>query len=390
MTAGEKLERARCRLLLVVPFYGHAAMQVRWRESKMPWLPEDRRTMGVRITQGGEVECLYYPPFVEGLSIDEVAAVVQHEIEHVVRLHCLRHQGFDPELFNIAADMCVNGTTTSPRIGITHDDAGRPVIPFRDEIVWIPPHWPAGHTAEQYYDRLLGERGRPASHRRYGMVLDDHAVWEQSTLDPEEARAAVRALVAEAASRSRGEIPGHLTEVVARLAGPAVSWVHLLRQYLGRHLGGRRRTLARASRRREEFGVPGVSRRAGAAINVILDTSGSITPGVLEQFFGEIDRISRRARVHVLQWDWAFQGYDLYRPGDWRSFRVKGRSGTDMAAPFAWLREHRRMADVQILLTDGYCNWPAPGPFPLITVVASGGPLRSGPGWGTVIHIDPA
>ena len=70
MKAEEKLERARCRLLLVVPFYGHVAMQMRWKASKMPWLPEDQRTMGVRIVEGGEVECLYYPPFVEPLSVE--------------------------------------------------------------------------------------------------------------------------------------------------------------------------------------------------------------------------------------------------------------------------------------------------------------------------------
>lgn len=389
MNAETKLERARCRLLLVVPFYGHAAMQMRWMASEMPWLPEGRRTMGVRITGGGEVECVYYPPFVEGLSVDELAAVVQHEIEHVVRLHCVRHRGFDRELYNIAADMCVNGPARAPRIGITHDDSGRTTIPFRDEIVWIPPDFPVDLTAEQYYDQLLAERGRLTRGRRHGTPLDDHEVWEHSTHDLEEARAAVRALVAEAVAQSRGQIPGHLAEAVARLAEPAVSWARLLRRYIARHLGGRRKTLARASRRRQEFGVPGVSRRAAPAINVILDTSGSIGRGLLEQFFGEIDRISRRARVQVLQWDHAFRGYALYRPGDWRSFRVKGRGGTDMAAPFDWLRENRRLADVQILLTDGYCNWPAPGPYPLITVIASPAPARSGPGWGEVIHIDP-
>ncbi len=390
MNAEEKLERARCRLLLVVPFYGHTAMQMRWRESMMAWLPEERRTMGVRIVGGCEVECVYYPPFVEGLSVDEVAAVVQHEVEHVVRLHCVRHRGLDRELFNIAADMCVNGPAMAPRIGIAQDDSGRLAIPFRDEIVWIPPDFPVDLTAEQYYDQLLAERGRLTRGRRYGTSLDDHEIWQHSTHDLEEARAAVRALVVEAVAQGRGQVPGHLTEAVARLAEPSVSWARLLRQHIAHHLGGRRRTLARASRRRQEFGVPGVSRRAAPAINVILDTSGSIDRGLLEQFFGEIDRISRQASVHVLQWDHAFQGYGLYRPGDWRSFRVKGRGGTDMAAPFEWLRENRRLANVQILLTDGYCNWPARGPYPLITVIASRGPAPAGPRWGAVIPIDPA
>jgi predicted metal-dependent peptidase len=388
MKADEKLERARCRLLLVVPFYGHVAMQIKWIASEMPWLPEDQRTMGVRIVEGGEVECLYYPPFVEPVSVSEVAAVVQHEIEHVVRLHCVRHHGLDHDLFNIAADMCVNGTISRPRIGIAHDESNRPVIPFRNDIVWIPSGWPTDLTAEQYYVRLSADQKAAVPQYVRGILLDDHAVWDQSTCDFEEARSRVRGLVAQAAFQSQGEIPGHLTEAVARLRGPAVSWARLLRQYIARHLGGRRRTLARANRRRPAFGNPGTSRRASVAINVILDTSGSITPNVLEQFFGEIDRISRRARVHVLQWDEKFQGYDRYRAGDWRSFLVKGRGGTDMAAPFDWLAKNRRIADLQILLTDGYCNWPTQQRFPLITVIAGAGWGRSKPRWGTVIHVD--
>ena len=386
MNAEEKLERARCRLLLVVPFYGHAAMQMRWMASEMPWLPQEQRTMGVRIVEGA-VDCLYYPPFVESLSVAEVAAVVQHEVEHVVRLHCVRQVGFDHEIFNIAADMCVNGSKSLPRIGIASDESNRPVIPFRDEIVWIPQYWQPDLTAEQYYDRIIAEQKGPDSICRYGTTLDDHAVWDQSSADLEEARSAVRTLVAEAVARDPGSIPGHLTEAVHRLGQPMVSWVRLLRQHVGRHLGGRRRTLARASRRRQEFGVPGVSRRAGATINVVTDTSGSVSPRLLEQFFGEIDAISSRARVHVLQWDHAFQGYERYRRNDWRKFKIKGRGGTDMAAPFDWLVEHRKIADVQILLTDGFCNWPAPGPFPLITVIAGSGPAWSKPGWGAVIQL---
>ena len=60
--------------------------------------------------------------------------MVQHEIEHVVRLHCVRHHGLDHDLFNIAADMCVNGTMAFPRIGIAHDESNRPVIPLRRRI----------------------------------------------------------------------------------------------------------------------------------------------------------------------------------------------------------------------------------------------------------------
>jgi hypothetical protein len=81
----EKLEQARCRLLTVIPFYGHFALGMRWLESAMSDLPEEARTMGVRVMDSGEVECIYHRQFIDGLTVEELAAVIMHECEHVVR-----------------------------------------------------------------------------------------------------------------------------------------------------------------------------------------------------------------------------------------------------------------------------------------------------------------
>jgi predicted metal-dependent peptidase len=387
MTPDEKLGAARCRLLAAAPFYGQAALGMGWTASEMAWQPEENRTMGVRVLDDGTVECLYYPPFVERLPVAELAVVVQHELEHILRLHCQRRGGRDAELFNIAADMCVNGPRASPRIGLPGTEPGSLILPLGGRIVWIPHDWPHDATAEAYYERLLGEAGPRRAALVAGALLDDHAVWEQSTATPEEVRAAVQALAAGARERSRGQVPGHLAEILARLEPPQVAWEVLLRRCVGRHLGGRRKTLARPPRRRPDFGLPGVSRRDGGTINVVVDTSGSVSPRMLGQFFGEIDRLSRRARVAVLQWDHAFQGYAPYRPGGWRTLKVRGRGGTDMAAPFRWLAERRKLADVQILLTDGFCNWPEPGPYRLIIVIAGRLGRIIPPPWGQVVHM---
>ena len=382
MSPDEKLSAARCRLLAAAPFYGQAALGMRWTASEMDWHPEPVRTMGVRVLEDGTVECLYYPPFVERLPVAELAVVVQHEIEHVVRLHCLRGGGRVHALFNVAADMCVNGPQHAPRIGLPGDAKGSRVLPLGGKLIWIPPGWPDDATAEAYYERLLREAGPIA-----GTPLDDHAVWEQSTASPEEARVAARALAAGALERSRGRAPGHLAEALARLEPPQVAWETLLRRHLGRHAGGRRTTLARPPRRREGFGVPGVSRRAAGTINVVVDTSGSVSLPLLGRFFGEVERISRRSRISVLQWDHAFQGYAPYRPGAWRTWAVRGRGGTDMAAPFRWLRAERKLADVQVLLTDGFCNWPEPGRYALITAIAGPPGRVAAPPWGQVVYM---
>ena len=115
--SNNRLEKARCLLLTHEPWYGHVAMNMTWIETSIV------RTMGVRVVHGGDVQCLYNPLFVKELTVPEICFVIQHEVEHVVRCHCLRNGLSDRLTFNVAADMVVNGSKSLPRIGITTDGA---------------------------------------------------------------------------------------------------------------------------------------------------------------------------------------------------------------------------------------------------------------------------
>lgn len=459
----DKLMKARCRLMTREPWYGHIAMSMVWIPSQMPWMPEERRTMGVRIVNGGEVQCLYYPPFVDSMTVKETFAVIQHEIEHIVRLHCLRVSHRDRDGWNIAADMTVNGTRNKPRIGYHESTTSEVIVPLKGNIIWIPEDWPHDGTAEQFYDMLekkqkqLGPTcpncGRPHKGQdkksgggsgkgkkkdkgqsgeggegdsgndpngqggsqgegqggkqngdccpscgqendgtyRYGGVsgqaIDDHSVWDQTDVSADEARQVVKDMVDQATTKCQGHTPGHLAEAIKELGKPVVKWRELLRHYLGKHVGNQRKTFSRRNRRYTQFGVPGISRHAAATVNVIIDTSGSVGTRELEQFFAEIDSISSRAKVNVLQWDHAYQGWDEYRRGDWKDFKVCGRGGTDMAAPVQWLIDQRLIADVQIMLTDGMCNWHEEEEFPMITVITTPEGTTNGPGWGHEVRL---
>jgi predicted metal-dependent peptidase len=135
------------------------------------------------------------------------------------------------------------------------------------------------------------------------------------------------------------------------------------------------------------FGMAGVSHHAAARVCVIIDTSGSIGTRELEQFFGEIEAISSRAKVHVLQWDAQFQGYESYRRGDWKKITCKGRGGTDMAGPIAWLMENQMVPDCTVMLTDGYTGWHDDAGFPLITVITTPEGTTDGPPWGHTVRM---
>lgn len=206
-------------------------------------------------------------------------------------------------------------------------------------------------------------------------------------MSKDEIRQLIHDAAVHAASRSQGRMPGHLSDLLKQLAEPIVSWRQIMRLYLGRHLGDRRKTYSRRDRRRDLFGLPGISHHAAATASVVVDTSGSISKEDLEQFFAEIDALAYRTRVCILQWDHAFQGFTpRYRRGDWKKIKIHGRGGTDMAAPVEWLLENRLIGDVCVMLTDGYCNYTEPRSFPMLTCITTPGGAE--PNWGRVIYLN--
>jgi predicted metal-dependent peptidase len=417
----EKLMAARCRLMTREPWYGHMAMSMEWHESDMSWIEdENARTIGVRITSKGIPECYYYKRWVESQSLKEIYGAVQHVIGHLVRLHCLRTGNRDMGLWGKATDMVVNGKRQDPRVG--YKDNGRLTLPDTD-MVFIPNQWPDDATAEQYYLKLEKDsppqkgknkgkgqgqgqgqggqgqqqgngKGKPGNKPGGGTnddgskQVDDHSIWNQSNISEDQARQIVHDMVVSAADKSQGHVPGNLAEIIKALSKPIVHWREIIRQWLGNHVGNKRKTYSRRDRRREEFGRPGISHHAAARVSVIVDTSGSISTKELEQFFAEIDMISTRAKVMVLQWDHAYQGHGWYRRGDWKNFQVNGRGGTDMSAPVDWLEENQLVGDACICLTDGECNWPSKRKFPYLAVITRSSSYGSEPEWGTVIHLD--
>ena len=418
----DRLMNTRCRLMTREPWYGHIAMSMTWIPSQMPWMPEYKRTMGVRIVNGGDIQCLYYPGFVRKLLVEELFAVIQHEIEHIVRVHCIRIGHRNPEAWNLVADMTVNGSKSNPRIGYDDPGTNKLILPLNGNIVWIPDDWPKDETSEYYYDRLEKQErrrrcpscGKPIGGRQKkeekeddcsscgqnddgqysfggisGKSVDDHSIWNQSDVSEDEARQIIKDVVDQATEKSQGNVPGHLVGAIENLSKPVVRWRELLRHYLGKHVGNQRKTYSRRNRRRNWFGVPGISHHAAANVCVIIDTSGSIGKRELEQFFAEIDAISSRAKVFVLQWDAKFQGYAKYRRGDWKKFKVHGRGGTDMAAPVQWLIDNRLVADVQVMLTDGYTGWidEHSVKFPFITVITTPEGTTNDPEYGSVVRM---
>ena len=383
MIASDMIIKAKCRLMICEPFYGHVSLNIDYMAHDMPWLPVNRRTMGVRIVNGGEVQCLYYPPFVESMSLEQLYAVIQHELEHVIRCHCVRIGDREAKDWNIATDMAVNGKRINPRIGFK-DHKGHIDLPLDGDIIWIPDEWDDNETAEFYYDKI--HRGGVAEDR-IGHAVDNHDTWGQTELSTDEVRQLVRNIVVEASAKSMGNLPNHIQSLINQLANPVVGWRELLRTFVGSKVGGSKKTHSRRNRKNRKFGIKGISRHASSEANVIIDLSRSISQAQLEQFFSEVEAISRRCKIWLLLWDDQFRGYVKYRMGDWRKIKLYGRGGTDMAAPIEWLLHNHLVKDIQIMLTDGYCEYSTPKKMNLISVIASQDDNTQYPSWGRIVNM---
>lgn len=391
-SAEDLLMKARCRLLVTQPFYGSMASLLDWCENN------DCKTMGVRMKSGGRVEAQWNAKFVEALGgVEPIMSVIQHELEHVVRLHIVRHGARDGQLSNVASDMCVNGTESNPNI------PDLPLIPLFDDegkkIGEAPPFWFPEHesdlshdsTYEEVYEWLDKKREKifiecagcsdlssspnkkPNKGQKVikGTTVDDHKVWEQSEVSEDEARQAVKDMV-EQAIKKAGSAPGHLTEAIKKLQDPKVNWKYLLKQFCGRALGGKRKTFARRNRRIDLFGIPGKSNHSTVPLLIGVDVSSSVSSNLklLEQFFSEIESMSHQFKVTLVTWDAKVQSIQKYHRGDWKKIPSLGGSGTNVVYFFTWLEEQKLLHNVIIVLTDGeVSSWPEPVSTPVLWAV---------------------
>lgn len=414
--AADLLMKARCRLLTLEPWYGTMA-------SLIDWFPaDDVKTMGVYMKADGRVGCVWSPQFVMAVgNIDHLMYVIKHEVEHIVRLHIVRHGARRHLLANFATDAVVNGPESAPHIvnlpmiPVFGDD-GEPQLNEDGEQEYAPPYYfPEGKpdlkldsTFEEVYDWLdknqkkvfiscagccgdldSSTRKKPAPGQEVfdGTTIDDHSVWDKSEMSEDEARQVVKEMV-EQTSKKAGSAPGHLAGSIESLQDPQVNWRYLLRQWEGRILGSKRMTFSRRSRRNDKFGIPGKSNHASIRLIIGLDVSGSIagSPKMLEQFFTEIEAMSHHFNILLVLWDAAIQmEATKYHRGDWRKVESRGGGGTNVNVFFDYLKEKGLLNNCIICITDGYVGtWPEPPQAPVLWAIST----DVTPPWGQVVRIN--
>jgi predicted metal-dependent peptidase len=122
--------------------------------------------------------------------------------------------------------------------------------------------------------------------------------------------------------------------------------------------------------------VPAIIERSGVGeMVIVVDTSGSIGTGELEQFSGEINVIANEAQpesIRVIYCDAAVQVHEEFGPAEPIKLSPKGGGGTDFVPPFKWVEENGIEPKCLIYLTDLCCNSFPPTPeYPVLWVTDS-------------------
>lgn len=300
------------------------------------------------------------------LTLSEWRFVMAHEMLHAALRHGERVGGRDPYLWNVAADLVINGWLLEMGVGIMPDGA------LHDPVL-------KGMSAEEVYDRITTDL------RRYRKLATLRGVGLGDVLGhplPHAGEAARAAGLDDIYRRglstglayhdsARGTLPAGLVEEIRALDHPPLAWDAQLARWFEEHVPAveKTRTYARASRR--QSGTPDIPRPGWIrpvhldrlpTYGVVLDTSGSMDRELLGKALGAIASYSRARDVpaaRVVYCDAA--AYDAgYVPVDDIAGRiqVRGRGGT-VLQPGVDLLERADDFPAEgpiLLITDGQCD----------------------------------
>jgi predicted metal-dependent peptidase len=339
MSKFTNLEKSKSQLLLHHCFFANLLLRMPLEED------ENCPTMA---TDGKRF--IYNPKFVDGLTVQELMAVIVHEVLHVIFEHMLRRATRDHMKWNMAADYAINLVVrdqglTLPKQCLLDDK-------FKDLY------------AEKIYDQLPALKNiKVPSGWNVGGVDDMKGAHgeELSEEAREEISKEVKAAVKESAlvAKMAGKLPAGLERILGDLLNPRIPWREVLAKFLTVTIQNDMTwRLPNARYVPQGIYLPKIGEPTIGDMIFVVDTSGSITDGDLIDLMSEVRGIMMAfpsktfwllgcdTQVASAQ-ELSFQD-DIHKP--------KGGGGTCYKEPFKWVDKEGLEPACLIYLTDGACN----------------------------------
>lgn len=358
---------------------------------------------------------LYYnEAWINAHSVEENAAVLIHEVSHLLRAHDARKHAAavrDETLWNTAADCEINDDLIAEGLPLPDN----PPVPERFGLQ-------AGENAETYYRQLYkppreGESrdsapgvvsncdcgsGAHGERRPWELTDDEGTTGGAPVVDPVKAQLVRREVAQRILDRSgeAGDAPLGWKRWASTVLTPRVDYMATIRHVVRRALrdstlGRYDRTYRRPHRRQAWYGdflMPSFHQprpRPG----FLIDTSSSMQDTQLARAVAELAGLTRQlgynSEVTVACCDVVV--HEAQKVFSNTQLELIGGGGTDVGAGILWFIDRSPAIDLLVVVSDCQTPWPAERPpFPVITIrVGDGAP----PPWGedgrnTVITID--
>ncbi len=353
----KKLQGALLRIRGDHPFFGTLALFAELR------VTEDIATAGT----DGKV-LWFNPVFVDKQDAPRLCGLVVHELLHAALQHGLRRRERDPTLWNIAADIVVNG--------MVRKDTS---YPLPDGGVEVPAL--AHLSVEEVYEQLRSGRVKVPAIRLLDLMAISGAGGSLGEAEDGELQRHWRAALQQAGAVARrigrgfGRAGLDAVREIDDATHPPLGWRELLWQFMVSTPfdfdGFDRRFIHRKLYLEDVVGE-------SVQVAICIDTSGSIGGTELAAFMAEVRGILDaypQIRGHLF-----FADADLYGPHDFGIDmpipEARGGGGTSFVPFCDWLGHQARQGaePLAIYLTDGFGSFPkVPPESPVMWVVSAGG-----------------
>jgi predicted metal-dependent peptidase len=385
--AARALAAARVRLVL-----GRDAKSAFFATLALRLSPEPDWDVDTLATDGRTLKC--YPPFVTGLSPDDLVGVLAHEVMHCALTHPSRRGEREPALWNIACDLAINPLLRDAGVALP---AGR-LMPGEGQFTELSP----GKSAEEYYatlwkDQDPGSESQEAANPvapdpgRCGQVIDP-GFGDLAARRTIEAEWQVAVAQARQSAARRGPRPGGLDRAADRVVHPPADWRTVLREFVASHARNDY-SWVRANRRfiAQVLYLPGLHSEELGDVVLAVDTSGSIDEATLGLFAAEANAVlaAYECAVTILYHD-----TDVQRVQAWHSadgplvLDPVGGGGTGHTCVFEWLEQSGLSPTCVVCLTDLETEFPVTVPaVPVLWAVV--GHCQKVPPFGRTVRLSP-
>lgn len=346
------IKQAVTSLLHRHAFYGYLVQMLQWQEdNNIPTLA----TNGVKI--------YYNKDFFNQLTVQERVFAIAHEIFHCMVDSVGRVFGRDAAYWNMASDYAINASLRADGVGS-----------FIEGCLYEKKY--ENMSADEIYEDLVKNKSQKKetfdTHLKIGKnPIGDTKDGSNTVQEGPGGKTGFEEKIIKAAQFTKGlsggKLPSGVEFILKNIISPKINWRTLLQTSIQSlfksDITWQRRDIMTPDKR---FILPSVKMEETVEICVSLDTSGSISDEMRDDFLGEIMGILKYYKDFKLN-IWCFdtevhnfQSYNGQNIHKLKEYQAQGGGGTSIECNFDFMKAKRIRPKQFICFTDGYnCskNW---------------------------------